>query len=320
MVRADDREFTTRSIIIATGGAHNKLGAPGEDEFAGRGVSYCAVCDGNFFRGQDVVVVGGGDSAIDEGLYLSGIVNSVTVVHRRDELRATRVLQERAFARENVKFLWSHIVEEFVGNEALEAARVKDLKSEEIYDYPTAAAFIYVGFHPQTDYLKGLIDMDSLGHVYTDIHKRTKAPGVLRLRRRPCRFHPPVGRGSRRWHHRRPCRLPRPQRLGSTYTPINSRPSSDRLPAMTSATNSVAEHALVYSPHQQACRAQAHSQRRDQHPDVDYRLNVHQPRPRIEHEPQQVTHQEVERQRRPHRLGWPLLGHRVNGHQRAPRC
>ena len=178
VVRADDREFTTRSIIIATGGAHNKLGAPGEDEFAGRGVSYCAVCDGNFFRGQDVVVVGGGDSAIDEGLYLSGIVNSVTVVHRRDELRATRVLQERAFAKENVKFLWSHIVEEFVGNEALEAARVKDLKSEEIYDYPTAAAFIYVGFHPQTDYLKGLIDMDSLGHVYTDIHMRTKAPGV----------------------------------------------------------------------------------------------------------------------------------------------
>ena len=178
VVRADDREFTTRSIIIATGGAHNKLGAPGEDEFAGRGVSYCAVCDGNFFRGQDVVVVGGGDSAIDEGLYLSGIVNSVTVVHRRDELRATRVLQERAFAKENVNFLWSHVVEEFVGNEALEAARVKDLKSEEIYDYPTAAAFIYVGFHPQTDYLKGLIDMDPLGHVYTDIHMRTKAPGV----------------------------------------------------------------------------------------------------------------------------------------------
>jgi thioredoxin reductase (NADPH) len=178
LVRTDDGEFTTRSIIIATGGAHNKLGAPGEDEYAGRGVSYCAVCDGNFFRGQDVVVIGGGDSAIDEGLYLSGIVNSVTVIHRRDELRATKVLQERAFARPNFKFLWSHVVEQFVGNEALEATRVKDLKSEEVYDYPTAGAFVYVGFHPQTDYLKGLVELDPLGHVYTDIHMRTKVPGL----------------------------------------------------------------------------------------------------------------------------------------------
>ncbi len=178
LVRTDEGEFTTRSIIIATGGAHNKLGALGEDEYAGRGVSYCAVCDGNFFRGQDVVVVGGGDSALDEGLYLSGIVNSVTVIHRRDELRATRVLQERAFAKPNFKFLWSHVVEEFVGNEALEAARVKDLKSEEVYDYPASGAFVYVGFHPQTDYLKGLVEMDPLGHVYTDIHMRTKVPGI----------------------------------------------------------------------------------------------------------------------------------------------
>ena len=178
LVRTDDGEFTTRSIIIATGGAHNKLGAPGEDEYAGRGVSYCAVCDGNFFRGQDVVVIGGGDSAIDEGLYLSGIVNSVTVIHRRDELRATKVLQERAFARPNFKFLWSHVVEQFVGNEALEATRVKDLKSEEVYDYPTAGAFVYVGFHPQTDYLKGLVELDPLGHVYTDINMRTKVPGL----------------------------------------------------------------------------------------------------------------------------------------------
>ena len=178
MVHTYDRDYTARSIIIATGGSHNKLGSPGEDEYAGRGVSYCAVCDGNFFRGQDVLVVGGGDSALDEGLYLSAIVNSVTVVHRRDELRATKVLQERAFAKPNVKFLWSHVVEELVGNEVLEAARVKDLKSEEVYDYPTAAAFIYVGFHPNTDYLKGLLDMDPLGHVFTDIHMRTKIPGV----------------------------------------------------------------------------------------------------------------------------------------------
>ncbi|HEU0020726.1 MAG TPA: thioredoxin-disulfide reductase [Dehalococcoidia bacterium] len=178
VVHTDGKDYTARAIIIATGGSHNKLGAPGEDEYAGKGVSYCAVCDGNFFRGQDVVVVGGGDAALDESNYLSGIVNSVTVVHRRDELRATKVLQERAFANPKYKWLWSHVVEEFVGNGLLEAARVRNLKSGEVYDYPTAAAFIYVGFHPNSDYLKGLVDMDALGHIYTDMHMRTKVPGV----------------------------------------------------------------------------------------------------------------------------------------------
>ena len=178
VVHSDSKDYTTKSIIIATGGSHNKLGTVGEDEYSGKGVSYCAVCDGNFFRGQDVVVVGGGDAALDESNYLSGIVNSVTIIHRRDELRATRVLQERAFANPKYKWLWSHVVEEFVGNGVLEAARVKNLKSGEVYDYPTAAAFIYVGFHPNSDYLKGLVDMDELGHIHTDMHMRTKVPGV----------------------------------------------------------------------------------------------------------------------------------------------
>ena len=177
-IHTDDRPYTAKSLIIATGGSHNKLGVPGEDELSGRGVSYCAVCDGNFFRGQDVVVIGGGDAAMDEGHYLAGIVNSVTYIHRRDELRATKVLQERAFNNEKVKFLWSHVVEEFTGNEALETARVKNLKTEETYDYPTAAAFIYIGFHPNTEYLKDLLEMDPLGHIYTDIHMRTAIPGI----------------------------------------------------------------------------------------------------------------------------------------------
>ena len=178
VVHTDDGDYAAKAVIIATGGAHNKLGTPGEDEFAGRGVSYCAVCDANFFRGQDVVVVGGGDAAMDEGHYLSGVVNGVTVIHRRDELRATKVLQERAFTNPKVNFLWSHVVESFVGNEVLEAARVKNLKTEEVYDFPTAAAFIYVGFHPNTEYLKGMLDMDPLGHIHTDIHMRTKVPGI----------------------------------------------------------------------------------------------------------------------------------------------
>ena len=177
-VHTDDRDFTTKTIIIATGGAHNKLGVSGEDALAGRGVSYCAVCDGNFFRGQDVVVVGGGDSALDEGHYLSGIVNSVTFIHRRDELRATKLLQERAFANEKVKFLWSHVVEEFRGDQTLDRALVKNLKTGELYEYPMAAAFIYVGFHPNTDYLKDFLELDPGGHICTDINMRTAIPGL----------------------------------------------------------------------------------------------------------------------------------------------
>lgn len=178
LIRTSEGDFTARALIIATGGSHNKLGARGEDEFSGRGVSYCAVCDGNFFRGQDVVVIGGGDSAMDESFYLTGICNSVTIIHRRDELRATKVLQDRAFANPKYKWLWSHVVEEFVGNGVLEAIRVKNLKTDEIYDYPTAAAFVYVGFHPNTEYLRNILDMDELGHVYADLHMRTNIPKV----------------------------------------------------------------------------------------------------------------------------------------------
>ena len=177
-VKPDDRDFTTKAIIIATGGSHNKLGVKGEDALAGRGVSYCAVCDGNFFRGQDVVVVGGGDAALDEGHYLTGIVNSVTYIHRRDELRAAKVIQERAFANDKVKFLWSHVVEEFRGDDALDRALVKNLKTEEVYEYPMAAAFIYVGYHPNSEYIKGILELDSGGHVCTDIHMRTAVPGI----------------------------------------------------------------------------------------------------------------------------------------------
>jgi len=178
IIHTDDRDFTTKAIIIATGGSHNKLGVAGEDALAGRGVSYCAVCDGNFFRGQDVVVVGGGDSALDEGHYLSGIVNSVTFIHRRDELRGAKVLQERAFANEKVKFLWNTVVEEFRGDQALDRALVKDLKTDKTYEYPMAAAFIYVGFHPNTEYLSDLLELDSGGHIFTDIHMRTVIPMV----------------------------------------------------------------------------------------------------------------------------------------------
>ena len=177
-IKTDDRDFTTKAIIIATGGSHNKLGVSGEDALAGRGVSYCAVCDGNFFKGQDVVVIGGGDAAMDEGHYLTGIVNSVTFIHRRDELRAAKVLQERAFNNDKVKFLWSTVVEEFRGDQTLDRALLKDLKTDKTYEYPMAAAFIYVGFHPNTEYLLDKLELDSGGHVCTDINMRTALPMV----------------------------------------------------------------------------------------------------------------------------------------------
>ncbi len=178
VIHTTEGSYTTRTVIIATGGSHNKLGVPGEEEYAGKGVSYCAVCDGNFFRGEGVVVVGGGDAAMDEGHYLSGIVDQVTLVHRRDQLRATKVLQERAFNNPKFKFLWSHLVEEIRGNGVVEGVQVKDLKTGNTYVYPTAAVFIYIGFHSNSDFMKGMVPMDETGHVYTDILMHTEIPGV----------------------------------------------------------------------------------------------------------------------------------------------
>ena len=178
IVHTDCGSYTAKTMIIATGGSHNKLEVPGEEEYSGRGVSYCAVCDGNFFKGEDVVVVGGGDAAMDEGEYLAGIVNAVTVVHRRDQLRASPILQQRSFSNPKFKFLWSHVVEEIVGNEVVEAVRVKDLKSGEVYEYPTAAAFIYIGFHSNSDFLQGQLPMDETGHIFSDMNMATGIPGV----------------------------------------------------------------------------------------------------------------------------------------------
>ncbi len=178
LVHTSEGTYSGKTVIIAAGGSHKKLGVPGEDELSGRGVSYCAVCDANFFRGQDVVVVGGGDAALDEGGYLSGIVNKVTVIHRRDELRASKILQERAFANPKMDFLWSHVVEEFQGDPDLENALVRNLKTQEVYQYPASGAFIYIGFESNSGFLKGQIPMDEFGHIQTDISMSTGIPGV----------------------------------------------------------------------------------------------------------------------------------------------
>ena len=173
-----DGTYTGKALIVATGGEHNKLEVPGEDELSGRGVSYCATCDGNFFVGQDTVVVGGGDAAMDEGLYLSRIVNKVTVIHRRDELRATKVLQERAFSTPNMDFMWSHVVREIRGNGSVDRVLVADLKSGEEYEHPVSGVFIYIGFHPNTAFLDGVLPMDRGGHLFTNMRMETPVAGV----------------------------------------------------------------------------------------------------------------------------------------------
>ncbi len=175
-----ERDYVAKTVIIASGGEHKKLGVPGEEEFAGRGVSYCATCDGNFFAKQDVVVVGGGDSALDEGLYLARIVNKVTVVHRRSELRASKVLQDRAFSNPKMQFVWNREVQEIKGNgHGVEKVVLKDVNGTKTEEIAASGVFVYIGFYPVTDYLKEIVETDNGGHIVTNIRMETSVPGIF---------------------------------------------------------------------------------------------------------------------------------------------
>ena len=178
-VIGEEGTYTAKTVIITTGGEHNKLEVPGEEEFSGRGVSYCATCDGNFFKGQDVTVVGGGDAAMDEGTYLTRMTNSVTVVHRRDELRASKILQQRAFGNPKMDFVWDSAITEIKGNGDVSSILVENLKTGEITERETSGVFVYIGFHPINDFMVGSIDLDPAGHVVTDLQMRTSVPGVF---------------------------------------------------------------------------------------------------------------------------------------------
>ena len=178
-VIGEEGTYTAKTVIITTGGEHNKLEVPGEEEFSGRGVSYCATCDGNFFKGQDVTVVGGGDAAMDEGTYLTRMTNSVTVVHRRDELRASKILQQRAFGNPKMNFVWDSAITEIKGNGDVSSILVENLKTGEITERETSGVFVYIGFHPINDFMVGSINMDPAGHVVTDLQMQTSVPGVF---------------------------------------------------------------------------------------------------------------------------------------------
>ena len=178
----DDKEYRAPILIIATGSDHRHLNVPGEEEYSGRGVSYCAVCDAAFFKDEDVVVIGGGDLAIEEGIYLSQLAKSVTVVHRRDKLRAQPTLQKRAFANKKMKFVWNAQTEEILGDGTrVTGIKCRDKETGVEKEIKAAGVFIYVGVLPQTKPFENLGILNEQGWIPTNEHMETKVPGIFAL-------------------------------------------------------------------------------------------------------------------------------------------
>ncbi|HEY4552491.1 MAG TPA: thioredoxin-disulfide reductase [Bacillaceae bacterium] len=180
IVKAGSKEYKARAVIISTGAEYRKMGVPGEEQLTGRGVSYCAVCDGAFFKGKDLVVVGGGDSAVEEGVYLTRFANKVTIVHRRDELRAQKILQERAFANEKVDFIWSHTVKQInEENGKVGSVTLVSTKNGEEKEFKTDGIFIYIGMDPLTEPFANLGITNANGYIETNQIMETKVPGIF---------------------------------------------------------------------------------------------------------------------------------------------
>ena len=179
-INTEEEVFETKSIIIATGANHRKLGVPGEEEYGARGVSYCAVCDGAFFRDQDILVVGGGDSAVEEAIFLTRFGKTVTIMHRRDELRAQKIIQERAFANDKIKFIWDSVLEEIKGDERkIESVRYKNVKTGEVTEANFGGLFIYVGLDAVSEFARDLGITDEEGWIITDATMKTSIPGLF---------------------------------------------------------------------------------------------------------------------------------------------
>lgn len=172
-------EYLTESLIIATGATPVHLDIPGEEEFTGRGVSYCATCDGWFFKGKDVIVVGGGDSALEEGIFLTRYAKSVTIVHRRDELRAGAILQKRAISEPKIRFLWSTVVTDILGDDGVKFVHLKNVETGNEWDQPIDGVFIFIGHHPNSQLFDGQLTLDERGYIVTDTSMKTSIPGVF---------------------------------------------------------------------------------------------------------------------------------------------
>ncbi len=179
LVKTDAGEYLADTLIIATGASSNQLQISGENELTGRGVSYCATCDGWFFKDKKVVVVGGGDSALEEGLFITRYASAVTIVHRRDALRAGPLLQKRATEHPKVNFLWNTVVSEVLGTEKVEALRLKNVQSGQETILETDGVFIFIGHTPNTQIFKGQLEMDSLGYLKVDDKMQTSKAGVF---------------------------------------------------------------------------------------------------------------------------------------------
>jgi thioredoxin reductase (NADPH) len=178
-VEVGDEKFEADTIIISTGASAKWLGIPSEQKLMGKGVSACATCDGAFFRNQEVFLVGGGDTAMEEALFLTKFASKVSVVHRRDKLRASKIMQDRALAHEKITFLWDSAVDDILGETGVEGVRIKNLKTGEMQEFPSTGIFMAIGHQPNTKLFQGQLEMDATGYLVTDDRTRTKVPGVF---------------------------------------------------------------------------------------------------------------------------------------------
>jgi thioredoxin reductase (NADPH) len=178
-------EYTAKAVIIANGGKPKPIGCPGEAELTGKGVSYCATCDAGFFSDMEVFVIGGGDSAVEEAIYLTKFARKVTIVHRRDALRAAKSIQDKAFANDKIGFLWDTVVEEIGGDGLVEFIKFKNVKTGEVSTYNadeedgTFGVFPFIGFDPVSHLYKDIVEMDAAGYIITDDNMKTSVPGVF---------------------------------------------------------------------------------------------------------------------------------------------
>ena len=179
VVKTTEGDYLAKAVIVATGAEPNRLGVPGEERLLGRGISYCATCDGPLFRDQVVAVIGGGDSAVEEGLSLTRFASRVILIHRRDQLRATKLLQQRAFANQKMEFLWDTVVEEILGEDKVKELSLRNVKTSERSTIEVSGVFIYVGLHPNTEFLRGLLSLDTQGHVVTTGEMKTEITGIF---------------------------------------------------------------------------------------------------------------------------------------------
>lgn len=178
-VLTGDKEYLAKAVIVATGTQYRKLGIPGEEKLTGRGVSWCAVCDGAFFKDKELVVIGGGDSAVEEACFLTKFASKVTVIHRRDELRAQKIIQQRAFNNPKIEFIWNHVPVEILGEDKVTGIRIKHTQTGEEQEVPCAGVFIYIGMDPLTDTVKDLGVTNEAGYALTDEAMRSKVEGIF---------------------------------------------------------------------------------------------------------------------------------------------